>query len=187
MQTKKLMPSVGRILISEPFISDMYFKRSVVLMIDHSEDGSFGVILNKPVASLVCDVVEGFPDVDARIYLGGPVRTDSLFFIHRLGDIIKGSIIINGDIAWGGDLTQIRKMIEEGKMSKNDIRFFLGYSGWTKNQLNEELELNSWVVSNKKIDKIIDVDPDKMWEYSLKQLSPDYSDWVNYPVDPTLN
>lgn len=187
MQVKMLKPAVGRILISEPFLSDMYFQRSVVLMVDHSSDGSFGIILNKPVESFVCDIVDGFHGIKSKIFLGGPVRSDALFFIHRLGRKIRGSVIIYNDIAWGGDVGQVKEMIKKGEIKEKDIRFFLGYSGWTKNQLDDELKHNSWVVSDKKIDTVIDVEPENMWEYSLKQLSGNYKEWINYPKDPTNN
>merc|ERR1712065_46093 len=101
------------ILISEPFLLDYYFKRSVVLLCDHSDEGSFGVIMNKPLSVKLNEVVKDFPDFAAPIYLGGPVQNDSLFFLHTIGDKIEGSVEVINGLFWGGDL--ITKVKSWGK------------------------------------------------------------------------
>ena len=78
IRTNNLKPTKGRILISEPFLVDYYFKRSVVLLAEHNDEGSFGLIINKPVDMHLGDVLHDFPDFNAPIYLGGPVKTENL-------------------------------------------------------------------------------------------------------------
>ncbi|MCD4737049.1 MAG: YqgE/AlgH family protein, partial [Bacteroidales bacterium] len=85
IKTNDTEPTKGKILISEPFLTDYYFKRSVVLLAEHNEDGSFGLILNKPVNLEFNDILKNFPTFHGQMFLGGPVKTDSLFFIHTLG------------------------------------------------------------------------------------------------------
>lgn len=187
MSLNDIQPSIGKILISEPFLQDFYFRRSVVLLADHSEEGSFGIIMNKATESPVNYAIDDFPQIDAPLYLGGPVQTNSLFYIHRFGEKIEGSIIIKGQLAWGGDLDQVKQLILEGKLTANDIRFFVGYAGWSPSQLDEELSRNSWVVSGNVSEDLLDFDPKKMWGQSLQDVGGRFRDWVNFPLDPALN
>lgn len=184
---KKTEPKAGSILISEPHLNDLYFSKSVVLLADHSEEGSFGLILNKPMKARFNDVVNGFPEFDAPVYLGGPVQTDALFYIHTLGDQIEGSSLIQDGIYWGGNLEQVQAMLENGDISPSQIRFFAGYSGWSPNQLDEELERHSWVVCEATADELIGSDPDQMWKQFLQCLGDDYAIWSNFPNDPHMN
>jgi len=187
IKTNDIQPGRGKILISEPFLLDYFFKRSVVLLAEHNEEGSFGVIINKPVTARFNDVVKNFPDFDSKLYLGGPVQSDSLFFIHTLGDKIPESIEIIEDIYWGGDIEQIREMILLKELNPDDIRFFVGYSGWSPKQLDEELQRNSWVVSNITADQFLKTNPSSLWDRSLHLLGGEYKYWTSFPDDPGLN
>lgn len=180
-------PYSGSILVSEPHLNDYYFSKSVVLLADHSEEGSFGIIVNKPISKNLNEVVEGFPPFNAPVYLGGPVSTDSLFYIHTLGDEIEGSSLIMEGIYWGGNIEQVRTLMEASRINPDQIRFFIGYSGWTPNQLNEELERHSWVVCNASVDEIIVKDTSSLWMRFLRCLGDEYAIWSNYPADPALN
>lgn len=187
MSLGKLQPTSGRILIAEPFLQDFYFRRSVVLLADHNEEGSFGLILNKPVESRLSDVMDEFTDFNPTLYLGGPVQTDALFFIHRLGDKVENSLKIAGNIRWGGNIDQIKELIHTNQISENDIRFFVGYSGWSPNQLDREMEEKAWVVTDKNVEKLMNTEPDQMWENALENMGSVFKQWVNFPADPTWN
>lgn len=187
IKTNNIEPSRGKILISEPFLSDYYFKRSVVLLAEHNEDGTFGLILNKPVSIPFNDAIKGFPPFNAKVFLGGPVKTDSLFFIHTLGDLIGESVEIMPGLFWGGDIETVKELIAINKVSPIDIKFFAGYSGWVSKQLEGELERNSWVVSMIKPEQIMLSDPDSLWSNSLKWLGGDYSYWTSFPQEPAMN
>ncbi len=182
-----ISPSPGKLLLSEPFLNDYYFKRSVVLLIDHNDDGSFGVVLNKPIDAKLSDIISGFPAYDTEIYLGGPVGTDSLFFIHTLGDQIDGSLKIMDGLYWGGDIENVKEMIALNKINSGQIRFYMGYSGWSSKQLEGELNVNSWVVTKTNPAEILYTDPAKMWSKLIKDLGKEYSLWPNFPVDPNVN
>jgi putative transcriptional regulator len=187
MELKSDKPAQGKILISEPFLKDYYFKRSVVLLADHSDEGTFGLILNKPIDTKFNEIVTDFPDFKADIYLGGPVKTDSLFFIHSLGEGIENTIKIMDGIYWGGNIDRVREMIIDQKITPKQIRFYLGYSGWGPHQLENELEEKSWVVADVKASLLLKNPPEKMWKNIVSKLGSDYSQWVNYPADPILN
>ena len=187
MEHYKLKPNTGRILISVPSLQDFYFRKSVVLLADHSDEGTFGIIINKPVEVRLSDVSSDFEGFDAPVYLGGPVKTDSLFFIHTRPDLIDGGVKILDGLFWGGNIDLVKELIRQNRLSPDEIRFYVGYAGWVGNQLDRELEENSWVVSVTELTDIINANPLEMWMSSLKKLGTEYSFWVNYPSDPILN
>ena len=180
-------PAAGSILLSEPFMPDEHFKRSVVFLCEHREDGSVGFILNKPLGIKLSDAVDDFPDFDAELYLGGPVQTDTLHYIHRLGPQIEGSIEIAEGLFWGGNFEVIKLMIENGEVQPSDFKFFLGYSGWGPQQLSQEMEEKSWIVAKGEIDEILSVDPNDMWKNVLKNLGGEFRIMANFPENPSLN
>lgn len=187
IKTNNVKPERGKILISEPFLFDYYFKRSVILLAEHNKEGSFGVIINKPMSVAFNDVVKDFPDYEGHVYLGGPVKTDSLFFLHTLGDLVEGSMPVQEGIYWGGDLEKIKEMLLLGQLNETNIRFFVGYSGWMPKQLDMELRRDSWLVSRFSSEQVMELNPEKMWETSLRELGKKYRHWTNFPSEPTLN
>ena len=90
------------------------------------------------------DALEDFPPFDAPLYFGGPVQTDTIHFLHTLGQKLEGSKEILPGIFWGGDLEMLKLLIDTHQVTKNDIRFFAGYSGWEPQQLTEELKGHPW-------------------------------------------
>jgi putative transcriptional regulator len=141
-----LKPTKGVLLVAEPsIIGDVSFNRSVVLLAEYNETGSVGFILNKPLEYKLKDFI---PEVNSslRVYNGGPVEQDNLYFIHRIPEIIPDSIEISNGIYWGGDFNAIAGLLHKDALREDQIRFFLGYSGWESQQLDQELEVNSWVV-----------------------------------------
>ena len=130
IKTNNVPPKKGRVLIAEPFLPGNYFSRSVVFLVAHSEKGTVGFILNKEIDFEIKDVFPDFPDFDAKVFLGGPVSTDSIYYIHKLGKQLPGSINVFGNLYWGGDFETLKTQISAGMINANDIHFFLGYSGW---------------------------------------------------------
>jgi putative transcriptional regulator len=183
-----IKPKKGDLLIAEPsIIGDSSFNRSVVLLADHNEEGSIGFILNKPLDYSIHDLI---PEIkaDFKIYNGGPVEQDNLYFIHKVPELIPNSIEISLGIYWGGDFDKVAELIANNEISENNIRFFLGYSGWDSNQLDEELKTNSWVVSENIYKKsIIEKDYQFFWKEKMVELGGEYSIWSNAPEDPTAN
>ncbi len=187
VNTNNLRPAKGRLLLSEPLMGDFYFGRSVVLLAEHNDEGSFGLVLNKPVEQKFNDIVKDFPAFDGRLFIGGPVETDSLFFVHTMGDIIEGALEIGSGIYWGGDIDIVKEMILLNSITPDNIRFSVGYSGWSPEQLKGELKRNSWLVSKNLNKDILKIDPKDMWEQLLEPLGKEYSHWPKFPSDPGLN
>ncbi len=187
IKTNNVVPQKGRILIAEPFLAGHYFNRSVVLLVAYSEKGAVGFILNKKVEVPIHELFPGFPDFDTNVYLGGPVSTDSIYFIHKLGDRIPGSIHVLGDLYWGGDFEVIKHEINSGKIDQSDIRFYLGYSGWDAGQLEEELKEDSWLVTDVDQESVmVDLSQDSWFDF-VKKAGSRYTVWKNFPENPSLN
>ncbi|WP_412985744.1 YqgE/AlgH family protein [Pontimicrobium sp. IMCC45349] len=183
-----LNPKKGNLLIAEPsIIGDLSFNRSIILLADHNKEGSIGFILNKPLDYTLQDLV---PEIEAnfRVYNGGPVEQDNLYFIHKIPELIPNSIEISEGIFWGGDFASVTHLINEGKLNETDIRFFLGYSGWETNQLINELLGNTWILTENIYKKeIIEKKETSFWKEKMLELGGEYSIWSNAPEDPTYN
>ena len=181
------IPERGKILISEPFLPDIFFNRSVVYLTDHNSEGSIGFVLNRQLNIRISDALEGFDKCDSTLNLGGPVAPDTLHFIHSFGKIIPNSIEVNNNIFWGGDIDAIRYVMKTGKVTPNQIRFFLGYSGWTAGQLKMELDENSWVIASTKRDLVMNTYDDDAWKKVLRGMNTKYRIWADFPESPDLN
>jgi len=182
----KLAPSQGRVLISEPSLIDLNFKRSVVLLAEHNESGTIGFVLNRMLKYNLSDLMPDFPAFEAKISLGGPVSPKSIHFIHTLGEVVPGTSHIVENIYWGGDFDYIKSMITENKITSNQILFFVGYSGWSKNQLDREILEGSWVVTQLNPIQIM-AGSDDLWLKTVRQLGNQFKPWTLYPEDPSLN
>jgi putative transcriptional regulator len=183
-----LKPAKGLLLVAEPsIIGDISFNRSVVLLAEYNESGSVGFILNKPLEYSLNDFI---PELNSKIpvYNGGPVEQDNLYFIHKIPDLIPDSIEISNGIYWGGDFNEIISLLQENKIKESEIRFFLGYSGWSNNQLEEELEVSSWVVTaNKYKNRILGETGANFWKEKMIEFGGDYLIWSNAPENPSYN
>ena len=188
IETNHVNPQKGRILVAEPFLAGSYFNRAVVLLVSHNQDGSVGFILNKKVAYSLNEVIKDFPPINSEVFIGGPVNSDSLYYIHTLGEDLPGSVKINENLYWGGNIEELKSKISLGLIKPWQIRFFLGYSGWGKGQLEEEKKENLWLVSDIDDKNILNYSTQKqMWNLAVKKLGGKYSLWANYPEDPSLN
>ncbi len=186
IKTNDVAPKKGRVLIAEPFLPGSYFNRSIIFLVNHSSDGSVGFILNKPVDFPIPEFYNEFPDYTDPIFVGGPVDIESLYFIHQYGQLIDGSVHIMGDLYWGGNFDQLKDLINKGKIDPNHVRFFLGYSGWDKGQLKEEIDEDSWLVADIPPAFVMG-DTTELWKEMVKKMGGIYSLWENYPENPTLN
>lgn len=180
------IPNAGKVLIAEPFLGDPNFERSVVLICEHNKEGSFGLVLNNVSKNTIADVVD---DIYAEfpLFIGGPVEQNTLHFVHRLGQLIEDSIDLGNGIFWSGDFESIKSLLSIGTIKSEDIRFFIGYSGWGAGQLGNELAQNTWFVSDINSDVLFEEYTNQFWRTVLKRMGGDYKVLANYPVDPRLN
>lgn len=178
----------GKILLSDPFSNDDYFGRSVVYLCDHNSEGSFGFVLNNYIDLDLHEIAKNFPNIKTKVSIGGPVETQSIFFLHTLGEKIEGSQLVGDGIYVGGDYSQLLDLIDQKKITNKQIRFFLGYSGWTKGQLQEEIENHAWIVVpviNK--NEVMDFNIDKLYEHYMRREGKKYDLLSQFPSDFMAN
>lgn len=181
-------PQKGDLLISEPFLPDPNFERTVILLCEHNEEGSFGFVLNKPSLLKYNDVVEEAKEFDETLYVGGPVQQDTLHFVHREGNQIEGSLELVNGIYWGGNFEQLQIMIDSKQIHAPDYKFFIGYSGWGSGQLEAELKEKTWIISNQaRPNQVFDITAEDLWKTVLNEMGGKYRMISNYPIDPRLN
>ena len=181
-------PKKGDLLISEPFLADPNFSRTVILLCEHNEEGSFGFVLNKLAQVNLKELIEGVGNREDSIYIGGPVQQNTLQFIHKNDGLIEGGIQVTDEIFWGGNFEQMLAMMDSDLIQQKDIKFFVGYSGWAAGQLKGELEVNSWIISrNVSIEQVFETDVESLWKEVLNTMGGKYKIVANFPVDPRLN
>jgi len=177
----------GALLVSAPMMEDPNFRRSVVLLCDHQpETGSFGLILNQEIDAQLSDVIEGFFVYDPPLHLGGPVQRDTLHFVHRRSDIPDG-IDLPGGITWGGDFDTVRELAQEGTPSTDDLRFFVGYAGWSPGQLADEMDEEAWIVAPGAGELLFSAESDNLWRSVLRKMGGEYALLSTFPDDPRMN
>ncbi len=180
-------PAIGRFLISEPFMSDQNFQRSVVLLVEHSQEGSLGFVISRQLDLTLDQLIEGLPNFQAPVFMGGPVEQNTLHYVHRLGTTFPNSHEVSRGVFWGGDFEKVKEHIQLNLISAEDILFFVGYSGWGPGQLNNELEQKSWIVAPENSKFIFQNNYDNLWKQVLQSMGPKYQIISNYPLDPRLN
>lgn len=188
IESNNASPSRGKILISEPFLRDPNFGRSVVLLIDHTKEGSMGLIMNKISSLTLNTIVKEFKNLNSiPLYKGGPMGTDTLFYLHTI-EGIEGSLSMTKGLYLNGDFDAIRQYILDGNPIEGHIRFFLGYSGWEDKQLSKEIKENTWIIGKGDIPSLINASNLKeMWKKELAKLGGKYEAWSRFPLIPSLN
>jgi len=180
----------GTILISEPYLEDPNFDRTVVLLCDYlKEDGAIGFILNKKTDLFLNDLIEGLENkFQFPVYFGGPVATDTLFFLYRNNaSMVAGSMAIGDTLYWGGDFDDFKQNLNKGNLKAENIKVFLGYSGWAEGQLEEEIKTKAWYTYTFDSNIVIESNPETMWKEVLIKKGGKYKMISNYPIDPKLN
>ncbi len=181
-----ILPGPGILLIADPFLKDPNFTRTVVFLCDHNEEGSFGFVLNKKFEQTMDDLLTNFDGYPVPVYYGGPVQTDTIHFLHQYPLTIGGKEVIDG-IYWGGDFEALTTMVKTGSIDFNKVRFFIGYSGWSDGQLNDEMKEKTWLTVESDCNLVFHTQPAEVWKDSLKHLGGEYAMMVNFPIDPQLN
>jgi putative transcriptional regulator len=184
---QEIEPRSGLFLLSNSTLSDPNFFRSVVLLCEHTREGSFGLVMNQPIPFKLSEGVPGLTGWDAPLYRGGPVQTNSLHFVHGREDLDLGSLKVAPGVYWGGDFKKLNHLMAEGVTAPEEFRFFIGYSGWGQGQLHDELEQNSWYLTPANHDKAFTPDADHMWEHIMTSMGPDFAMLCHIPLNPRTN
>ncbi len=183
-------PAEGMLLVSEPFLHEKYFNHSVILLADYEKHGTaMGVVLNNEtnysLQELISDVTVETP---IPVYCGGPLADDHLFFLHTFGDLIPETRPVCEGLWLGGDFDAMRRIVNDGYPTEGNIRFFLGYSGWSERQLDGELENNVWAVSTAPDPHaLLRGSGDSYWHERVRAMGADYRGWLYHPQNPMNN
>lgn len=176
----------GKILISTPDASDDIFSRSVILIIDHSEEGSFGLILNKKIhhPNNLDHKISGIP---IELYEGGPVETDKLFFIIKGAPVSNFVLPITDQFHFTEDIAAFITAVQKNELDPMNVKAFLGYSGWQTGQLEQEIAMNSWTVVDIYNLDYTQPNDESLWKKVMQNLGGKYLLWANAPEDISLN
>ena len=185
--TENANPQVGDLLLSEPFLDDPYFGRKAIFLCDNNESGSFGLVLNNIIEVDINEIILDFPDPISKISLGGPVNQSNLFFLHTYPNLSGTSKVVDG-IFLGGDFEELKSLITDPKFDIK-YRLFIGYSGWSKGQLRDEIKSRSWFVTTASNDLIMDTskENEEYWRCLIKNMGDGYGHIAQAPIDPNLN
>lgn len=185
--TTMYYPGAGMLLIAEPFLKDSNFTRSVVLLCEYKPEGSFGLVLNRRTSHTLEDLLPELQGMDLLVHDGGPVQRDTLHFIHQYPMEIPGGTELRDGIFWGGDFELAVRLLKDGHIDQRNIRFFIGYSGWTEGQLDKEIFERSWLLAPGSRNIIFPRNAAEVWKDSLREMGGEYELLVNSPLDPSLN
>lgn len=182
----------GDLLVAEPLLKEQFFDRAVILVIDAAPDNSvMGLALNKETNLKLSDIMDGDESLKRiPVYCGGPVDTNRLFMLHTLGDKLGKSLEICHGIFIGGDIDKVVSYIEAGGSVDGEIRFILGYSGWSTDQLKGEIEKHIWAIGESSImtnTQLLQGSDIIFWREAVSLLGPQYRSWLLVPTDPTYN
>lgn len=180
-------PARGRLLVSEPYLPDPYFRRTVVLLCDHNDEGSFGFVLNRRMDLTINELMEDFPPVHAQVGIGGPVQSGELYYLHTLGPAVSGSVEVVDGVHMGGDYEQLRAMLATDPKLSKQVRFFVGYSGWGPDQLAKELGERAWLVAPARKRAVMDRRVEALWKNTLRSMGEAFAPLANFPEDPSNN
>ncbi len=184
-------PRTGQFMLSEPFLSDPNFQRTVIFLTEHHPQGTVGYILNRPMNVFVSDVVPEMADVHTPLYWGGPVQENTLHCLHRAGQYIRSSVEVAEGIWWGGSLEEILHVLRTELMAPDEFKFLVGYSGSGAGQLQRELEEKAWLLARATaqttIEQIFDHDTKNFWSRFVKTFGTEYERFTTIPTYPNLN
>jgi putative transcriptional regulator len=177
----------GVLLVANPYLGDPNFERGVILLCAHSSQGAFGFVLNQLTELFLGDVLDETIYQDIPLNLGGPVEKNTLHFIHRRPDLITGGDEITSGVFWGGDFEQVKLLLNVNRLGKEDIKFFIGYSGWGSGQLEGEIGEESWIITRSPAEFLFSTEPGDFWRNILKSMGGEFRSIAHYPTDPRLN
>ncbi|MBR9861285.1 YqgE/AlgH family protein [bacterium] len=183
-----LYPATGRVLISEPFLQDPNFARTVVLITEYSEEGTVGYVLNQKTDLEVYQLIEELPEIKSPVYQGGPVQLESFHYLHQYPEI-EGAVELGQGLFWSGNFEQVKLGLNSGSLDPKKFVFFIGYSGWANGQLESELHEKAWIVGELNPMSIFEPEKDELdlWKEVMRSLGGDFALLANSPINPQFN
>lgn len=184
------IPRAGSLLVAEPFLRERYFHHAVICLVDYEPRGSaMGIVLNNRTSYTLQDLLPAVTvEKPIPVYCGGPMSCDRLYFIHTLGDLIPSSREIAPGLHIGGDFDSMLSIVNDGYAVDGHLRFFLGYSGWGVEQLDEELLKSVWAVTDiPDLGSLLSGEEDSYWHNIVRSMGENYRGWLYHPRNPHAN
>lgn len=176
----------GQLLIAEPALLDPNFTRTVVLVVEHGEEGALGLVLNRPTDTPVVQAAPELGDLGepgAVIHAGGPVEPLGLIVLAELEDTGATAILVHGNVG----VLVAGAETESLPAAVRGARVFAGHAGWGPGQLDAELEASGWIVEASACDDIFSAAPEELWGAVLTRKGGRYALLARVPADPSLN
>ena len=174
----------GKLIVSSPSLIDPNFRKTVILIAHHDEEGALGLVLSRPsdvAAAEAVPVLDGLPGAEDPVFVGGPVQPDAFMVLAEFEDVDDAAApIIDG-------LGFMPADAEPADLAIKRLRLFAGYSGWGSGQLEDELAEDSWIVVDAAADDAFADDPDVLWRTVLQRKGGAFSLMESMPFDPGLN
>jgi putative transcriptional regulator len=186
------MVLTGQLLVATPMLTDPNFSRTVVLMLDHSEEGAVGVVLNRPSATTVAEALPAWGGRAAApgvVFVGGPVNPTSAICLAGVAPEPAGVVSTGPGVRrlWGG-LGTVDLSLDPDELAPIDwLRVFAGYAGWGAGQLEGEIGEGAWFVVDAQTADPMSPDPSGLWRAVLRRQTGALRDVANFPADPSLN
>ncbi|MDZ4666014.1 MAG: YqgE/AlgH family protein [Bacteroidota bacterium] len=177
----------GKLLIAHPLLNDGFFNRSVVYISQYEQESVVGFVLNFKTQFKLRDVRPQVQNGNLPIFEGGPVAKNQLFFLHSLGEKIPNSFHVQDNLYFGGDFNELLYQIDHENISEGDVRFFVGYSGWDKDQLEDEITKGSWFVADADPGVILSLPTTSIWANELERQRKTYRIFGEIGSDPSMN
>ena len=182
------VPRKGTLLVAGPRLLDPNFMHAVVLVCDHGAEGTFGLILNRPMPVTVGELGSEVPLLQGRrdrVWSGGPVSTGELQVIHCAGTGVLGALPVVDGVSFGGDPEVLRTALADA--GAESVKFVLGYAGWGEGQLDAEMAEQAWIVVPATRRRIFDSHPETLWRRVLRAEGGDVAELADQPPDPSWN
>ncbi|MFZ4425576.1 MAG: YqgE/AlgH family protein [Saprospiraceae bacterium] len=177
----------GTVLLAEPFMMDPNFKRTAVLLTEHGQGGSVGFVMNRPMEMSIDELLEDFPKCPSRVFWGGPVQTNTVHYVHNVGPLLDGCVKVADGVYWGGDYKKLKLLIASRLILPENIRFFIGYSGWGEGQLGEEIRVGSWIAAEMDTNYLFRSAPEELWQQIMGNKGDNYGVLAQLPENLSWN
>jgi putative transcriptional regulator len=180
----------GTFLLASPLLRDPNFMRTVVLVCDHGEPGTWGLVVNRRTALTFGELLENLPfpaSSAGPVFWGGPCEPSRMQVLHRLRRVLPNQMEVCQGINLGIDADTFREVVGQSLLPGESLNAYVGYAGWGEGQLAAELDSGSWITCSAAPSVLFDSEPDDMWETVLRALGPEYARLMRMPIDPRLN
>lgn len=180
----------GTLLAAGPDMLDPNFMHTIVLVCQHSDEGAYGLVVNRPSEHSTRQVLGEHPrlgQIDLPIHIGGPVGMETMQILHRVPDRIPGGLDLGSGVWIGGDLDAVADFAAASGDPSRDLRLFVGYSGWGAGQLEMELATGSWLPAPGEVERVFHADAERVWRDVVRSVDSGGEDLGLQPPDPGWN